>query len=78
VRLCVEDAGPALDEHASRGLFSQLVEVGPEGTSPALGQVDLYIVRGVAEAHGGRAWAETPVPDTDRGLRLNVWLPLQD
>jgi signal transduction histidine kinase len=78
VRLCVEDAGPALDEAASRGLFSQLVEQGPEGTSPALGQVDLYIARGVAEAHGGRAWAETPVPDTDGGLRLNVWLPLQD
>ena len=77
VRLCVEDAGAALDEGERHGLFSQLVEQGAEGMSPALGQVDLYIARGVAEAHGGRAWAEPTGGDADGGLRLNVWLPIE-
>jgi signal transduction histidine kinase len=77
VRLCVQDAGPALDERERRVLFSQLVDQREEGMSPSLGHVDLYIARGVAEAHGGRAWADA-APGAADGLRLNVWLPLED
>jgi signal transduction histidine kinase len=76
--LAVDDSGPVLDEGERLGLFSQLVERGEEGTSPALGPLGLFIARGAAEAHGGRAWADSPAPGRDRGARLNVWLPAGD
>jgi signal transduction histidine kinase len=78
VLLAVDDWGPVLDEGERLGLFSQLVERGGAGTSPAMGPLGLYIARGAAEAHGGRAWADSPAPGRDGGTRLNVWLPSGD
>lgn len=77
VSLAVEEHGAPLTPDERDSLFRQLVAETPEGTSPSLAPVALYIVRGAAEAHGGHAWAESPLPESDIGLRLVVWLPLQ-
>ena len=54
-RLSVEDDGPGLPAGAEDRVFDPLVQLGNSGGSAGLG---LAIVRRVAEAHGGRAWAE--------------------
>ncbi len=77
VLLVVEDASVVLEPEERDNLFRQLVVEAPEGTSPSLAPLGLYIVRGAAEAHGGRAWADSPSPHGGAGLRLSVWLPLQ-
>lgn len=77
VSLAVEEHGAPLSPGERDNLFGQLVAETPEGTSPSLAHVGLYIVRGAAEAHGGQAWAESPLPESEGGLRLIVWLPLQ-
>ena len=74
-RLEVDDSGPALDRDERRRLFDQLVADGGAGASRSLGRVGLFIACGAAEAHGGRAWVESPPPGAERGARLCVWLP---
>jgi signal transduction histidine kinase len=73
--LIVDDTGPSLSAEERVVLFHQLVVGGQDGQSPALGQLSLYIARGAAEAHGGRVWVESPVPQRERGVRLCLWLP---
>jgi signal transduction histidine kinase len=73
--LIVDDSGPSLSDEERKSLFHRLVVGGEDGQSPALGQLSLYIARGAAEAHGGRVWAESPVPQRERGARLCAWLP---
>jgi signal transduction histidine kinase len=75
VTLLVQDAGPALPEGERQGLFSRLVRPAAEGMSATLGALRLFVARGAAEAHGGRAWAESPAAPETGGLRLAVWLP---
>lgn len=58
-RLAVEDDGPGLPPGAEARVFDPLVQLGPaDGARPGSAGLGLSIVRRVAEAHGGRAWAE--------------------
>jgi K+-sensing histidine kinase KdpD len=75
VQLAVVDGGPALGAEERLRLFDQLVAISSHGTGRALGHIGLYIARGVAEAHGGWARAESPAPGREAGARLVVWLP---
>jgi K+-sensing histidine kinase KdpD len=74
--LSVDDAGPVLPPVERARLYEQLVVFSEDQRSPSLGRVDLYVIRGLTEAHGGRVSVESPVPGQDGGARLRVWLPL--
>ncbi len=59
VRITVEDDGPGLPAGAEDRVFDPLVQLHPgDGAAPGSAGLGLTIVRRVAEAHGGRAWAE--------------------
>ncbi|PAP77118.1 ATP-binding protein [Rubrivirga marina] len=71
VRLAVEDDGPGLPDDAVDRVFEPLVQLGtPDDARAGSAGLGLTIVRRVAEAHGGRAWAE-PGP----GGRFFVSIP---
>jgi dedicated sortase system histidine kinase len=76
-RVSVANSGPPLPEGMRERLFESMVSVREgsqrDGASPHLG-LGLYIVRLVAEAHGGTARAENR-PDGD-GVIVLVSLPL--
>ena len=75
-RLAVANQGPPLPENMAGQLFDFLVSVRESGQrrdeKPHLG-LGLYLVRLVAEAHGGSVRAEN-LPDGD-GVRFAVVLP---
>ena len=75
VRLSVANRGPALPPNMRGRLFDSMVSVRTEqsGTEPHLG-LGLYIVRLIAEFHGGHATAadRTDIP----GVIVSVVLPL--
>lgn len=73
--LHVSDAGPTLDREATDRLFGQLVEPAG-GANWHLARPELYIARGLIEAHQGRVAAESPVPGASAGIRISLWLPL--
>lgn len=60
-------------ENLSR-LFVQLVAEGGGANTWQLAQPDLYVVRGVIEAHGGSVLASTPA--AGNGLEMAIRLPL--
>jgi two-component system CheB/CheR fusion protein len=74
--LAVDDEGPVLQADECAGLLDRLVTRAADRATPMLGQVELYIARGMVEAHGGRIVAESPAPGSGVGARLSVWLPL--
>ncbi len=73
-RLAVENEGPPLPEGMQGRLFDSMVSVRHDtgGEVPHLG-MGLYIVRLIAEFHGGRAQAETR--DDGHGVVVSVRLP---
>lgn len=72
-RLSVANEGPALPEHMQEQLFDQLVSVREKrGDSPHLG-LGLYIVKLIAEHHGGSISAHN-LPDAS-GVEFQVVLP---
>jgi two-component system, OmpR family, sensor histidine kinase ChvG len=74
LRLSVENEGPPLPDAMRGGLFDSMVSVRGDqpGDAPHLG-LGLYIVRLIAEAHGGRAAAQNR--DDGRGVVVSVTLP---
>lgn len=71
VRLTVSDDGGAIDQGHLRHLFTKFYR-GSAGRRTGTG-LGLYISKGIAEAHGGRVWAESS-PET--GTDFHVVLPL--
>ncbi len=74
IRVAVENDGPLLPEGMGARLFDSMVSVRREtgGEVPHLG-LGLYIVRLIAEFHGGKAWAENR--DDGTGVVVAVTLP---
>ena len=65
----VRDSGPGLDpEHLNR-LFEAFYTTKPQGLG-----IGLTISRTIAEAHGGRLWAE---PNEPRGAVFQFALPVR-
>ncbi|HET7727826.1 MAG TPA: HAMP domain-containing sensor histidine kinase [Candidatus Limnocylindrales bacterium] len=73
VRVAVRDEGPGLTEEQTRRVFERFYRVDPS-RSRALGGsgIGLPIAKAVAEAMGGRAWAESAGP----GRGSTFWLAL--
>jgi dedicated sortase system histidine kinase len=75
VHIVVENEGPPLPEATAGRLFDSMVSMRNDpGVEPHLG-LGLYIVRLIAEFHGGRAMAENRADG--RGVRVTVVLPLR-
>ena len=70
----VMGGGEALQPARLRRLFAELVSEGESATTWQLAQPDLFVVRGVIEAHGGSVLASTPA--TGHGLEMAIRLPL--
>lgn len=75
--LFVQDDGPGLPHEALGRVFDRFFRV-DRGRSRAQGGtgLGLAIARHVAQAHGGRVWAEN-VPAPGRGARFHVLLPAE-
>lgn len=72
VRFVAEDRGPGLSASEPSALFEPFSQGAASGTRGTLG-LGLALVRRIAEAHGGRAFAEEASP---RGARIGIELPL--
>jgi signal transduction histidine kinase len=74
-RLIVEDDGPGVPSDALERVFDRFYRV-DRGRSRGQGGtgLGLAIVRHIAEAHGGRVWAENLEP---HGARFSVLLPMR-
>jgi signal transduction histidine kinase len=83
----VQDTGIGIDARFQELIFTKFYQTGEvalhssgqtkfKGGGPGLG---LAIVRGVVEAHGGRAWVESPGynEQTHPGSRFHVVLPIK-
>ena len=67
VLVTVKDSGPGLAEAALERVFDPFYSTKPSGLG-----MGLSICRSIAEAHGGRLWAETNVP---RGAIFRLVVP---
>ena len=74
VRISVSDEGPGLAVDQLEAVFERFYRVDPARSRAAGGSgIGLAIVRALAQAMGGRAWAESPGPG--RGATFLVELP---
>ncbi|MGI8424940.1 MAG: sensor histidine kinase [Chloroflexota bacterium] len=74
--LIVEDDG-APDADAGN-LLDRLVVPKQAGSGWQLGHPDLYVARGVAQAHRGTLIVESPIAGSSQGVRFSLVLPLAD
>jgi signal transduction histidine kinase len=75
VTVSVQDEGPGIDESHIPRLFDRYYKAGaPSGNHESHG-LGLFIVRTLAELHGGRVWVETA---PGKGSRFTVLLPNPD
>ncbi len=74
VRLRVRDHGIGLPEGEAERIFQPFGRATNAASSniPGMG-LGLYICQKIAEAHGGRMWAESEGPG--RGTTISLWLP---
>lgn len=73
VRLQVRDHGPGVPAEALPRLFERFYQTDPSRSDETGSGIGLALVKGIAEAHGGRVAAE----NADPGLTVTVWLPLK-
>lgn len=69
----VEDDGSGISKEAMPRVFEDFYRGDRETEGTGLG---LSICKRAVELHGGRIWAESPVPETGRGTRFCFTLPL--
>jgi signal transduction histidine kinase len=73
VRLAVTDRGPGLAVDQLEAVFERFYRIDPARSRAAGGSgIGLAIVRAIAEAMGGRAWAESAGPGTGATFLLEV------
>jgi hypothetical protein len=73
--LVTEGGGDAMSAEETEWLLHRLVRPGPTATGWQLAHPELFIARGVAEAHGGSLSAASPINGSARGVRLTLALP---
>jgi signal transduction histidine kinase len=71
--ISVSDDGPGLEQKQLRKVFRMFYRAPGSRHSKGTG-LGLFIVAGIARAHGGEAWAESPGPG--KGCTFRVALPL--
>jgi len=71
VRFFVSDSGSGVPEEDRSRIFDRFWTARRNARTRGTG-MGLAIVRGIAEAHGGRAWVE---PNADQGATFNVFVP---
>jgi signal transduction histidine kinase len=73
VRLFVADSGPGVPAEDQPHVFDRFWTARRNARVRGTG-MGLAIVRGIADAHGGRAWLDTPVPGS--GATFSIALPV--
>jgi signal transduction histidine kinase len=71
--IVVEDTGSGIDPGAMPRIFEDFFRGDHETDGTGLG---LSICKRVVELHGGKIWAESPVPGSDRGTRFSFTICL--
>jgi two-component system OmpR family sensor kinase len=72
--LAVADDGPGLDPKEFKRVFGMFYRAPPSRRHTKGTGLGLFIVAGIAKAHGGRAWVESPGPG--KGCTFRVAIPL--
>jgi two-component system OmpR family sensor kinase len=72
--LSVADDGPGLERHEHKKIFRIFYRAPPSRRHTKGTGLGLFIVAGIAKAHGGRAWVESAGPG--RGCVFRVAVPL--
>jgi signal transduction histidine kinase len=71
--LAVTDQGPGLAAEELEAVFERFYRIDPARSRAAGGSgIGPAIVRALAEAMGGRAWAESPGPGSGATFRLEL------
>jgi signal transduction histidine kinase len=73
ILVAVEDDGSGIGKEALPRIFEDFFRGDRETEGTGLG---LSICMRAVELHGGRIWAESPVPGTGKGARFSFTLPL--
>ncbi|MEJ5187379.1 MAG: ATP-binding protein, partial [Candidatus Geothermincolales bacterium] len=74
VLVSVEDEGTGIPPEILPRIFDEFFKGDPD--SPEGTGLGLSISKRIVALHGGRIWAESPVPETGKGTRVTFVLPM--